>query len=132
MRKNSPYSHNRYIAIILILIWVLLLSENFSVAKESVFVYDSKNKRDPFISLIGKNVTLTDVELLASIADVRIEGVILEPNKPSSALINGQILREGEFLGGFKLTKVTKYYVIMKKDEKEHKLQFRSPEEDQE
>lgn len=102
----------------------------FSVANESLFVYDSKGKRDPFISLIGKNVKLTDVELLESIEQVRVEGVIVDPDKGSSAIVNGQIIRVGEFLGGFKLEKVTNYYIVMKRDEKEYTIQFRSPEDD--
>lgn len=108
----------------------LLTKVYFSVANESLFVYDSKNKRDPFISLIGKNVKLTDVELLESIDQVRVEGVIIDPYKGSSAIVNGRIIRVGEFLGGFRLEKVTNYFIVMSRDEKEHTIQFRSPEDD--
>jgi hypothetical protein len=130
MQKSSFIFLHQLLAIIFVTCLFLLGKVHFSVASEPLFVYDSKEKRDPFISLIGKNVKLTDVELLESIDQVRVEGVIIDPNKGSSAIVNGQIIRVGEFLGGFRLEKVTNYHIVMKRDEQEHTIQFRSPEDD--
>ena len=126
-----PENGSRLYVTVLGAIILFLAAVNFSVANEAKFVYDSKGKRDPFMSLIGKNVTLTDVELLESIEDVRVEGVIIDPNEGSSAIINGQIIKVGEFLGGFRLIKVTKYFVVLQRDEKKHTIQFRAPDENQ-
>jgi len=129
MRKFNHYESSLGLGVVGCVAIIFSIA-NFSVANEPKFVYDSKKKRDPFISLIGKNVKLTDVELLESIDDVRVEGVILDPNKVSSAIVNGQILKVGDFMGGYKLEKVTRYAIIMTRDGKQHKIQFRSPDED--
>jgi len=121
----------KYIFCIISLNIYFLCNCNFLLANESNFIYDSKDKRDPFISLIGKKVKLTDVDLINSIKDVRVEGVIIDPKKGSAAIVNGQILYIGDYMGGFKLDKVTNYYIVMSRDDKEFKLQFRSEEEDQ-
>ncbi|MBU1864056.1 MAG: hypothetical protein KKH94_10370 [Candidatus Omnitrophica bacterium] len=94
-------------------------------------MYDSKTKRDPFVSLIGENVHLTDVELLESISEVNVEGVILDPVKGSAAIVNGQILRIGDYMGGFQLSEVTRYQITMLRDGKEYNLVFRNKEEDE-
>ena len=104
---------------------------DFIFANEVYFIYDSKGKRDPFISLLGKNVKLTDVELLDSIDDVRVEGVIIDPKKGSAAIVNGRILKVGDFMGGFKLEKVTHYEIYMSRDGQKFKLQFRNKSDDE-
>ena len=124
MRKCNKYFLKYFCGIIF-----FLLFGNISLANEARFIYDSKSKRDPFISLIGKKVKLADVDLIDSIKDVRVEGVIIDP-KGSAAVVNGQILRIGDYMGGYKLDKVTHYYIIMTRDDKNFKLQFRSEEED--
>jgi hypothetical protein len=128
--QKSNFFHSLPMALVFVSCFLFLCSGDFSVANEHKFVYDSKEKRDPFVSLVGKNVKLTDVELLDSIADVKVEGVIVDPHMTSSAIVNGQILKVGDFMGGFKLEKVTNYYIIMTRDGEEHKIQFRSLEED--
>lgn len=110
--------------IIAIIFWAI----NFSVANEDRFVYDSKGKRDPFISLLGTNVKVTDVELLESIKDIRVEGVIID-STGSAAIMNNNIVRLGEFIGGFKLTQVTNYRVILERNGKEHAIKFRDKDE---
>ncbi len=129
MEKSIDFFLKYFIGIIF-LGFYFLCSCNFLLANESNFVYDSKGKRDPFISLIGKKVKLTDVDLIDSIKDVRVEGVIIDPKKGSAAIVNGQILYIGDYMGGFKLVKVTHYYIVVSRDEKEYKLQFRSEEDD--
>jgi len=129
MRKFNLYDSSLGLGVVGC-VAIIFSVTNFSVANEQNFVYDSKEKRDPFLSLIGKNVKLTDVELLESIDDVRVEGVIIEPNRVSSAIVNGQILKVGDFMGGYKLEKVTRYSIIMTRDGKQHKIEFRSPDED--
>ena len=131
MQKYTNFFLRCFCRGIVVLHIYVLLNHNFLLANEANFVYDSKGKRDPFISLIGKKVKLADVDLIDSIKDVKVEGVIIDPQRGSAAIVNNQILRIGDYMGGFKLSKVTRYYIVMSRDEKEFKLQFRSEEEDQ-
>ncbi len=111
--------------IILLLLFLVLIGSNFSLANENNFIYDSNGKRDPFVSLLNKNVKLTDVRLLKSVEDIRVEGVIIDKKNGSGAVLNGNIIKVGEFLGGFKLMDVSQYYVILERDEKRYKIKFR-------
>lgn len=106
-------------------IFLIMAGNDFLMANDTRFLYDSREKRDPFVSLLGRKVRLTDVDLLESINDVKIEGVIVDEEKGSAAIVNGRILRVGDFMGGFQLVAVTHYEVVMARDGKEYTLSFR-------
>jgi hypothetical protein len=110
--------------LILIIICCGISESKFLLAIDSNFVYDSKGKRDPFIPLIGKNVKLTDAELLSSIEDVTVEGIIIDKKEGSAVIVNNQILKTGESLGGFRLEKIAPTYVVFSRDGKEYTLTY--------
>ena len=110
----------------LFIIFVVFLNfPLFLMASDAYFIYDSKAKRDPFISLLGKNIKLTDVELLESVDDIIVEGVVVDPDGGSTAILNGKILKISEFIGGFRLDKVTHYEVYLSRDGVQYKIKFR-------
>lgn len=130
LKYNNPFLKSVFIVGVTLGIYFSFMGK-FLLAKGGHFMYDSKTKRDPFVSLIGENVHLTDVELLESISEVNVEGVILDPVKGSAAIVNGQILRIGDYMGGFQLSEVTRYQITMLRDGKEYNLVFRNKEEDE-
>ena len=74
-------------------------------------------------------MNLTDVELLASIEEVTIEGIIIDPKEGSSAIINGEILKEGDYLGGFRVTEIFQNTVEVERDDKTYTLTYRENED---
>ena len=69
----------------------------FSVAFAEEFRYDSHGKRDPFLISKGANVTLDDT---GSKVDLKLEGVVLDPKGRSVAVVNGEMVWEGDQIGG--------------------------------
>ncbi len=117
------------VIVLVIMLFMPLICLSVSIADED-FVYDSKGKRDPFLSLIDRRVKLTDVELLASIDDVRVDGVILDRDRGASAIVNDSIIKIGEFVGGFKLVEVSQYEVVLLRDGQSYTIEFRDKDLD--
>lgn len=73
------------------------------------FTYESQGKRDPFVPLIGVDrPSLSKLEDITSIADVRLEGIASKSGGKMVAILNGEIAREGDKFGDIEIRKITK------------------------
>ena len=99
---------------------ILTLTNQYSYAAGERFVYSTKNKRDPFIPLVGKGMRLLVPQEAKSIENIVLEGIVFDPEQGSLAIINGEIFKEGDSMGGFILSEVTEKSVILTKDEKDY------------
>lgn len=107
---------------VLLLIF-LLFQSSFVCAQqeEETFIYNDKGKRDPFVPLVDESGRyLLDEEGFCSFDDLSLSGILWDPEGKSSALINNQIVKIGESIGGFKVTDVTKDSVVLFKNGKEY------------
>ena len=102
---------NQRLAIAILSQWVVISSVFFSLAFAQEFRYDSHGKRDPFVSPTQVLTTGTQV----SAGELRLEGVIVDPVGSSYAIVNGQIVREGDTLEGFLIKKVQANQVVFEK-----------------
>jgi type II secretory pathway component PulC len=85
---------------------------NCAFAEEG-FKYDPKSKRDPFVPLISETGGYTsDAYEASAIEDIRLEGIVWDNVKGSIAIINGEIAKEGDFLGSVKVLKINKDSVV--------------------
>lgn len=92
-----------YLAIILC-VWMVIMA-NFTRGDD--FRYDSKGRRDPFVPLIGPDrVAVAGIEDVTSIADVNLEGIAAGARGTKVAIINGEMLREGERIGNLEMKKI--------------------------
>ncbi|MFA5388922.1 MAG: hypothetical protein WC312_04110 [Candidatus Omnitrophota bacterium] len=79
------------------------------VSAEEGFKYDSKSRRDPFVPLISETGGYASDAYEASAAeDIRLEGIVWDEGKGSIAIINGEIVKEGELIGSIKILKINK------------------------
>ena len=101
---------------------ILTLANQYSYAAEERFIYDSKNKRDPFIPLIGKGMRFLVPQEAKSIENIILEGIVFDPEQGSLAIINGEVFKEGDSIGGLILSEVTKKSVVLTKDEKDYTI----------
>jgi hypothetical protein len=93
------------------------------VLAEGPFKYDSKGKRDPFVPLVSETgVSISDIYGISSIKDIRLEGIVWDDKGGSIAIINGEIIKEGEVLGVLKLLKIQKDGVVFDIDGEEVKV----------
>ena len=93
------------------------------------FIYDSHNRRDPF-----KPVFLNDAAAVVQDGGESVpfflEGIIWDPDGGAIAIINNEILKQGDKISGFKIKKIKRDEVILLKGEKEINLFLREGDED--
>ena len=110
--------------VLLLIIFILSYGLVFA-QEEETFVYTDKGKRDPFVPLVDENGRyLFDSEEFCTFDDLNLSGILWDPEGKSSCLINNQIVKIGDSIGGFKVTNVTKDSVMLFKNGKEYILRL--------
>lgn len=102
------------ICVICLLICVIIKLDFFRVViplclaeAEETFVYNPKDKGDPFVPLVSKEGILLRRFQVISGEGVMLEGILWDPEgKASRAIIDGEIRKEGEEFGGVKVLKI--------------------------
>lgn len=95
----------------------------FSLAFADEIRYDSQNRRDPFIPLVGPGGALM---LKFNPGDLNIEGIIYDPKAGGSlVLINGEFYKEGQSVGKATIVSIFKDRVVLRQDDEEKTLWIR-------
>lgn len=72
------------------------------------YKYESHGKRDPFVPLVGSGKAVKlGLKDAASIADVKLEGIASGSGSKLIAILNGEIVKEGDRFGNVEITKIT-------------------------
>ena len=80
---------------------------------EEAFKYNAKGKRDPFVPLIAESGGYaSDAYEASAVEDIRLEGIVWDDVKGSIAIINGEIVKEGDAMGSIKVLKINKDSVV--------------------
>lgn len=96
---------------------------------EEGFKYDAKAKRDPFVPLVSEGGTYaSDAYAISSIKDIRLEGIVWDEANGSVAIINGEIVKEGEAIGIAKVLKIEKDGVVFEVEGEELRLDLAGEE----
>ena len=78
------------------------------------FQYESHGKRDPFIPLVGiERPATSSLEDITSIGEVKLEGIASRPGGKLIAILNGEIVKEGDRFGEIQIKKITKKTVTI-------------------
>lgn len=95
----------------------------FSLASAIIFVspgagddyrYESRGRRDPFVPLVGMDrPTVSKLEDVTSIADLKLEGIASSLSGKPVAILNGEIVKEGDKFGIIEVEKITKRTVTV-------------------
>lgn len=101
------------------------LLSDFSLVFGNEFRYDSHGKRDPFLSPTIQNIGESQI----SHGELRLEGIVLDKEGQSYAIVNSEIVREGQVFQGFLLQKITAQEVTFQKDEETFKVPLRQDDE---
>ncbi len=97
----------------LIIIVLYGVCSDFSLAFADEFRYDSHGKRDPFVSP-SDALVVGDHQI--GHGELRLEGVIVDQKGGSYAIVNGQIVKEGDLFEGFNLKKIEANRAFFEKD----------------
>ena len=78
------------------------------------FKYESSGKRDPFVPLVGgSRPTVVKLEDVTSADDVKVEGIAIGAQGKKVAILNAEVLKEGDKVGEVELIKVEKKFVTI-------------------
>lgn len=98
--------------ILFLLVSFIALEPRISGAE---YKYQSRGKRDPFIPLVTGEVKRTlGLESVETIDDVIFEGIIFDPSGESMAVLNSEILKEGDKISNIEVTKISNNSVTLK------------------
>jgi hypothetical protein len=79
------------------------------------YTYYSEGKRDPFVPLVtGEVITSLGIQSVETIEDVKLEGIVFDPSGESIAVLNGEIVREGEKAYNVEIVKIYNNAVTLK------------------
>jgi hypothetical protein len=90
----------------------------------SEVLYDSGNRRDPFVPLDEGN----GISAVTTSSGVKLEGIIYDPGGRSMAIFNGKSYQMGETLGDATVVKISKDYVVISIRKEEKTLWIREEE----
>jgi hypothetical protein len=86
--------------------------------------YDAAGRRDPFVPLVtGDREAVRGLYGVETVDDLTIEGIVSDAAKGSVAIVNGEIVREGEVRANLKIIKIRSNGVLFEINEIE---QFKS------
>ncbi len=105
----------------LILLFMVFCSER-GIASE----YNSRGRRDPFVSLAGvaKDGTSEGIIGIYSVDDVVLQGIVIGPDGTYNAIINGEVIKAGDRIGRLSVEFVGNNVVEVKIGEMTHKLKL--------
>ncbi|MBU1083804.1 MAG: hypothetical protein ABIG55_00400 [Candidatus Omnitrophota bacterium] len=82
-------------------------------------------KRDPFVPLVGVSA---DVQVeggaILSVSDVSLQGIIKGADGSYTAIINGEMMKEGYGTQNFRIKKISDNSVVMGIGEEDHEIQL--------
>ncbi len=117
-------SSSRFRATITVLLLGLFLFD-FSLVFADEFRYDSHGKRDPFLSPTTQSVA----EGQLSHGELKLEGIVVDKKGQSYAVVNSEIVREGQKFQGFLLKKITTHEVTFQRDDEIFKIPLRQDDD---
>ena len=92
----------------------LFLSVAYCFCAHSQVSYNPKNERDPFVPLVtDERVSALGLEYVETIDDLRLEGIIFDPSAGSMAILNGEVVREGDSLYNLKILNISGSSVVL-------------------
>lgn len=104
--------------------WIMALTFIFlAPAQGQEYKYYSKGKRDPFIPLVtGEAKAGLGLQAVEDIDDVRVEGVIFDPNGKSIVVLNDEILKEGDKMYNVEVLRINRNSVTIKIHDRAHSI----------
>ena len=114
--------------LIIIVSGLCVLAQAAGPATQDNFVYDDKDKRDPFWSLVSSDGVIVNYDNDLILSDLILEGVIVDNQGNNLAIINGQILKNQDNIGPFIIIKIERDHVVVEKKGQQFMLYLKKEE----
>ncbi|OQB16565.1 MAG: hypothetical protein BWY16_00028 [Candidatus Omnitrophica bacterium ADurb.Bin205] len=101
-----------------ILTLIILTALIFSISSfaQDEFIYDAKGERNPFMPLITAEGMLIKVKPRQATGGLELEGIIFDNISMSYAIVNGSVVKVGDFVGDYQVLKIQEDRVLFIKD----------------
>ena len=94
-------------SLVIILLFLIVILGAQDLIAQNEYTYYSKGKRDPFIPLVTSEVrTSLGLRVVETIEDIKLEGVIFDPFGKSMAVLNGEVVKEGDKIYNVEIVKI--------------------------
>jgi len=87
-----------------------------SVFAQGDFTYDSKGERNPFMPLVTSDGMLIKLKPRSAAGGLDLEGIIFDNISMSYAIVNGSVVKVGDFLGDYQVLRIEEDKVIFIKE----------------
>ena len=107
-------------------VFVLMISliAGFLFAEE-IYEYETNNRRDPFVPLVLEGgAYASDAYGISGITDIRLEGIVWDDKKASIAIVNGEIVEEGQEIGSVKVLRIERDAVVFEVEQEEIRIEL--------
>jgi len=88
-----------------------ILACSFSFAQND-FTYDAKGERDPFMPLVTPEGRFIKVKPRLVTGGLELEGIIYDKISMSFAIVNGSVVKIGDFVGDYQVLDIEEKKVI--------------------
>jgi len=88
--------------------------------------YDPLTRRDPFVPLIGvqKGSPTGGIWNIFSVDDIVLQGIVVNPDGSRSAVINGEVIPEGEMIEQVFIKEVNVNSVVITLNDETHEIKL--------
>lgn len=91
-----------------------------------VFVYDSQDKRDPFLPLVSPEGVVLEPHITEKSEEKpQLEGIIYETGGSSYAVVNGEVIKSGDACGGYQVLEIQPEKVIFVKGSEKLEIELK-------
>jgi len=128
-RLNAQTRKRANAQTVLVLFFLCLYSVLFA---QGEFIYNAKNKRNPFIPLITPDGRLLKLEQDENAMNsLSLEGIIYDKNGLSYAVVNGEVIKVGDGINNYQVLRIEKNRVIFIKDGQPLEVELKESNEDE-
>ncbi len=114
----------QYAIAVLVSAGIIFSFLNICSAASEEFMYNAKDRRDPFIPLIGEGVNVKSDKPSISIDSLKLEGVVVDPKQGSFIMVDGEVYGVGELVGPYKVEKIEENRVVLKYNKERYELKL--------
>jgi len=87
----------------------------FSFAQDG-FIYDAKGERNPFMPLVTPEGRFIKIKPRLATGGLELEGIIYDKISMSYAVVNGLVVKVGDFVGDYQVLKIEEKKVVFIKE----------------
>ena len=97
--------------------------------KGRVFVYDAKDRRDPFVALVSHDGRILEPpQPKQKAGGLEIEGIVYDAKGASYVVINSEIYKAGDTYGEYRILRIKPGKVVFLKSGQELEVEFKKEE----